>query len=375
MVTPRLPFLHPNFIRVAQSYKDLPAAPFDFLSAVALAFTPVSILVYNTINKCIHSTTAHMPSQASIHAGDRRTLDEVTLSGEGDQSSSERNNILPDQQLEDAKRVTTITFFSTSFDKQAFLDSKQGNSLLNSEQQEEHAMGNDGAQDTSTSSARLVRTESKKPHISPCPNQGALSDPPPGLIIPHNKPPRPIPIRSEYQPDTYFVVRDLTNGGFTNEQSVTITKAIQHILQKNIDIAKQCLISKSTVDNEPYQFKAACSELQHASRIQLEQEYDTLSQRLTKEIADMKDNIKGMLTDYSIATREDQRNIDTLLQELDYKISVSLNSDGKTAVDSIRWMLTRRAALTIASCALMIVFFLKYSSTRAQDSEHNIKNE
>jgi predicted transport protein len=83
----------------------------------------------------------------------------------------------------------------------------------------------------------------------------------------------------------------------------------------------------------------------------LEQEYDTLSQRLTQEIVGMKDSIKGMLNEYSIATREDQRIIDILLQELNYKISVSLNSDGKTAIDSIRWMLTRRAALTIASCA------------------------
>ncbi|KAJ5749465.1 hypothetical protein N7533_006493 [Penicillium manginii] len=381
MVTPKLPFLHPNFIRVAQSYKRSSGRTirFPFSGGSSLHAGFYTSLQYN---QQVHPQYNCSYAKPSLHPcrrskdGSSSQLDEVTLSGEGDTSSSERNNILPDQQLQDAKRVTTITFFSTSFDKQAFLDSKQGNSLVDSEQQEEHVMGNDGAQDASTSSARLARTESKKPHISPYPNQGAFDDAihmptpsayltPPGLITPHNKPPRPIPIRSEYQPDTYFLVRDLTNGGFTNEQSVTITKAMQHILQKNIDIAKQCLISKSTVDNESYQFKAACSEFrsslqtaynletkrQRALRIQLEQEYDTLSQRLTQEIVGMKDSIKGMLNEYSIATREDQRIIEILLQELNYKISVSLNSDGKTAIDSIRWMLTRRAALTIASCA------------------------
>jgi len=371
-------------MRVVQSYKPPSGRTirFPFSGGSSLH---TGVYTSRQCNQKVHQQYNCSSVKPSLHPcrrlkdGLSSQLDEFfTLSGNGDANSSERNNTLPDQQHEDAKRATTIAFLSTPFDTQAVIDSKQGNSLVNSEQQEEHAIGNDEAEDTSTSSARPVRTENKKPQISSYPNPGAFDDAihmptpsayltPPGRITSHYKPKirRPIRIRNKYQLDTYFLVRDLAKSGFTNDQSVTIMKAIQHILQKNIDFAKQCLISKSTVDNESYQFKAACSEFrsslqtaynldtkrQHALRIQLEQESETLSQRFAQEIAGMKDNIKGMLNDYSIATQEDQRNIDTLLQDLNYKISVSLNSDGKTVIDSIRWILIRRAALTVASSA------------------------
>jgi hypothetical protein len=65
----------------------------------------------------------------------------------------------------------------------------------------------------------------------------------------------------------------------------------------------------------------------------------------------MKDDIKGMFNDHKMATRENQRIIDTMVQELNYKITVSLNSDGKSEIEGLRWVLTRRAALTIGICA------------------------
>ncbi|KAJ5674701.1 uncharacterized protein N7477_004635 [Penicillium maclennaniae] len=195
-------------------------------------------------------------------------------------------------------------------------------------------------------------SESKAPHLSPAP------------YVHHF--------------DTYSLVLDLSKGGYTNEQAITIMKAVRTILQGNLDYAKRSLTSKSDVENESYLFKAACSELQQslqsarnsevqrqrASRTQLEHEADILSQRLNQELAGMKDEIKGMFNDHKMSTREQQRTIDTSVQELNYKITVSLNSDGKSEIESLRWILTRRAALTLATCALMIILFLKYSSTR-----------
>lgn len=180
-----------------------------------------------------------------------------------------------------------------------------------------------------------------------------------------DKPPHLSPAPYVHHFDTYSLVLDLQKGGYSDEQSVTIMKAVRSILQNNLDFAKQSLTSKSDEENELYLFKAACSELQQslqtarnseiqrqrASRGQLEHEIDILSQRLNQELSGMKDDIKGMFNDHKMTTREQQRAIDTSVQELNYKITVSLNSDGKSEAEGLRWILTRRAALTVATCA------------------------
>lgn len=180
-----------------------------------------------------------------------------------------------------------------------------------------------------------------------------------------HKPPHMSPAPYVHHFDTYSLVQDLSKGGFTHEQSTTIMKAVRTILQKNLDFAQQSLTSKSDEENESYLFKAACSELQQslqaarasevqrqrASRGQLEHETDILSQRLNQELAGMKDEIKGMFNDHKMSTREQQRVIDTSDQELNYKITVSLNSDGKSEIEGLRWILTRRAAMAVATCA------------------------
>ncbi|KAE8372828.1 hypothetical protein BDV26DRAFT_273300 [Aspergillus bertholletiae] len=188
--------------------------------------------------------------------------------------------------------------------------------------------------------------------------------------------------------DTFSLVRDLTKGGFTEDQSVTIMKAVRNILHNNLDMARQNLTSKSDVENESYLFKAACSELQsslqtarnsemqrqRASRTQLQHEADILSQRTNQELAGLKDDIKAMFNDHNMTMREQQRSTDTSVQELNYKITVSLNSDGKSEIEGLRWILTRRAAFAIAASAFMIISFLKfYSSRKAQDAAEKKK--
>ena len=49
--------------------------------------------------------------------------------------------------------------------------------------------------------------------------------------------------------DTYTLVRDLERGGFTEDQSVTIMKAVRGLLAINLDLAKEGLVSKSDVEN------------------------------------------------------------------------------------------------------------------------------
>lgn len=49
--------------------------------------------------------------------------------------------------------------------------------------------------------------------------------------------------------DTFSLVKDLEGGGFSEDQSVTIMKAIRGLLALNLDVAKEGLISKSDVEN------------------------------------------------------------------------------------------------------------------------------
>ncbi|KAL4884065.1 hypothetical protein BJY04DRAFT_183879 [Aspergillus karnatakaensis] len=228
-------------------------------------------------------------------------------------------------------------------------------------------------------------TEERKnaPILDGNPLEGVLHMPSPSSYLtpttpPHNQHPHMAPPPYVHHFDTYTLVQDLANGGFSDKQSVTIMKAVRQILQNNLDFAKQNLTSKSDVENEQYLFKAACSELQsslqtarngevqrqRASRTSLEHETDILSQRTNQELSGMKDDIKGMFNDHKMTVRELQRSIDTSVQELNYKITVSLNSDSKSEIEGLRWILTRRAALAIATSAFMILLFLRYSSTQ-----------
>ncbi|KAL1960035.1 hypothetical protein VTO42DRAFT_207 [Malbranchea cinnamomea] len=183
--------------------------------------------------------------------------------------------------------------------------------------------------------------------------------------------------------DTYGLVKDLTKGGFTEQQAIQIMKAIRGLLADNLAVAKKELYSKSDFENERYLFSAACSELrnfiqtsrnagiqaQRSRRAQLQQEADILSQRLNQELMGLNDNIKEMFNDQKIWTRELQRSLDTNIQELNYKITVSLHSDGRSEVESLRWILTRRAAIAIATSAFMIILALRYYSYKHHEME------
>lgn len=201
--------------------------------------------------------------------------------------------------------------------------------------------------------------------------------------------------------DTFTLVRDLQNGGFSEAQSITLMKAVRSLLAVNMDIAREGLISKSDVENvspsqpliqsphppipsstnpspsrktqETYLFRAACSELRTeilnarkistnkmaTHRTHLQHEVDILSQKASQEALALKDDLRGMLNDRQMTVRMEHQARDSDIQELNYKITVALNSDSKSEVEGLRWVLTRRAAMAIASMARKFLLFFK----------------
>ena len=76
-----------------------------------------------------------------------------------------------------------------------------------------------------------------------------------------------------------------------------------------------------------------------------------------------------MLNDRRMAVRMQQQSRDSEISELNYKISVALNSDSKSEVEGLRWVLTRRAAMAIATMALLILGSLRYGSYKIHEAE------
>ncbi|KAF1814578.1 hypothetical protein P152DRAFT_432677 [Eremomyces bilateralis CBS 781.70] len=185
--------------------------------------------------------------------------------------------------------------------------------------------------------------------------------------------------------DTWTLVRDLETGGFSQDQSVTMMKAVRRLLTNNMDLAHKGLVSKSNVENETYLFRAACSELRteiqnnrktsveqmRSERNQLQHEVDIINQRMSQELLSLKEDLKGMFDDRKMNVRSEQREMESKIQELNYKITVALNSDARTQVEGLRWVLTRRAATALGLCALMVLITLRYYSymTHTQEAE------
>lgn len=208
--------------------------------------------------------------------------------------------------------------------------------------------------------------------------------------------------------DTYSLVKDLTKSGFSEEQSITVMKAVRGILTDNMELAREGLVSKSNVENETYLFRAACSELRtevgntrkaevermRSERNQLQHEVDILSQKLGQETSHLKDELKGLFDDRKMAVRNEQRHMESLvsppsfsvrscvkwltylqIQRLGYKITVELNSDARSEVEGLRWILTRRAATAIGISAFILFTLLRYMSYANHQSQEQKKKE
>ncbi|KAI6250900.1 hypothetical protein HI914_00582 [Erysiphe necator] len=183
--------------------------------------------------------------------------------------------------------------------------------------------------------------------------------------------------------DTYTQVQRVQGGGFTLEQSITTMKAVRALLAMNLELARSSLVSKSDVENETYLFRAACSELKteiqsirckneeamRRERTLLQHEVDILTQKLSQELLTLKEEIKGMFDDRKMSVRMDQRSMESKIQELNYKITVSLKSDSKSEVEVLRWVLTRRSVMGILFMAFMVLTSVRYASYKSHEDE------
>ena len=385
MATPRLPFLYPNLMRAVRSCE--PATHRSVRIPSKNGHAP-----FHTTRRQAQETYHRRYGPAAAEANlppPQRPKDELNHSQVPQQAPKDTNtppNTAPPEKLPPKDTKSNIPEAPTQGKDQ---ETSEPSDKKKSDEPTPHEESANESHDVEPLSASPTEDVGEERHEErheeqhePPDRSGPLDDvlhmPSPSSYLmpsdaatpsgkPHLAPPPYI-----HHFDTYSLVRDLSKGGFTEDQSVTIMKAVRNILHNNLDMARQNLTSKSDVENESYLFKAACSELQsslqtarnsemqrqRASRTQLQHEADILSQRTNQELAGLKDDIKAMFNDHKMTTREQQRSIDTSVQELNYKITVSLNSDGKSEIEGLRWILTRRAAFAIAASACMSLHVL-----------------
>ncbi|KAL8966801.1 MAG: hypothetical protein Q9197_005787, partial [Variospora fuerteventurae] len=88
-----------------------------------------------------------------------------------------------------------------------------------------------------------------QPASSPKPLATVLNREEPTQSTPEHKPPHLQAPRYIHHFDTFTLVRDLQTGGFTEDQAVTLMKAVRGLLAQNLDVARDGLVSKSDIEN------------------------------------------------------------------------------------------------------------------------------
>ncbi|KAL2753345.1 hypothetical protein ACRALDRAFT_1077553 [Sodiomyces alcalophilus JCM 7366] len=183
--------------------------------------------------------------------------------------------------------------------------------------------------------------------------------------------------------DSYSLVKQLEGGGYSREQSITAMKAIRGLLAQNLDVAQDSLVSKSDVENETYLFRAACSELStevknnrriadeemRRQRTLLQHEVDILTQSMNQELLTLNDNVRAMFNDRRIAVREEQKAVESTIQQISYKISISLSSDAKSEIEGLRWVLIQRSVMGILFMAVLTLGALRYGTYLSQEQK------
>ncbi|KAK0253481.1 hypothetical protein LTS09_011340 [Friedmanniomyces endolithicus] len=169
--------------------------------------------------------------------------------------------------------------------------------------------------------------------------------------------------------DTYGLVKQLTSSGWSATHATLVMKAVRMMLADNMELAKDALVSKSMVENETYLFRAACAELK------TEHEVDILSQRVGQESGVLKDDLKGMFDDRKMGVRNEQRGMESKIQQLNYKITVSLQADARSEVEGLRWVMTRRVIITLAAIVVMVIGGLRLAANALHERELEAKKK
>ncbi|KAG6083517.1 hypothetical protein E4U15_001959 [Claviceps sp. LM218 group G6] len=188
--------------------------------------------------------------------------------------------------------------------------------------------------------------------------------------------------------DSYSMVKLLEGGGFSPDQAIESMKAIRTVLGGHIQVAQRNLVSKGDAENEAYLFRAACSELgteiKTNRRLQMEQmrqqrthlqhDLDILTQTLNQELLTLNDSVRGLFHNRNMTVREEQKAVDSAIQQINYKISVLLTSDSKSDIEGVRWVFIHRSVVGLLFLTAVLLATFPFARRKAKEEEDKAWN-
>lgn len=196
-------------------------------------------------------------------------------------------------------------------------------------------------------------------------------------------------IRMESFFDSYKVVQDFKNSGFTDAESLLLMKYTYHILQKKLDWLSQTYAPKVDLENEAYLFEAAHSELLFEvtnsreislmnltnAMIILKRAFNNLDDETIAQIKLNDDIIKMEVNQFKHENNLHQKSLNLKNSDLNSRILSDMVSGLKSEIETFRWQLTRAGILSIMVMAICImgVWNLTKKLAMGDDAEHENK--
>ncbi|CAG8509368.1 9957_t:CDS:2 [Paraglomus brasilianum] len=160
---------------------------------------------------------------------------------------------------------------------------------------------------------------------------------------------------TSYSFNTYNIVKELEEKGFTRGQSVAIMKCFRALLLDTSTTLKSQMLAKSGLDNELYLFRAALSELRTEMQIlrkndtaallsqtsQIQRDLNAISRRMTDDIATLKNEMQIDFNNRRDDIRLDQKKMQLKLEEMNNRCMIALG-EIRTAVEALKWETTRK---------------------------------
>lgn len=196
-------------------------------------------------------------------------------------------------------------------------------------------------------------------------------------------------IRMESFFDSYKVVQDFKNSGFSDAQSLLLMKYTYYKLQKKLDWLNQMYAPKVDLENEAYLFEAAHSELLFEvtnsreislmnltnAMIILKRAFNNLDDETIAQIKLNDDIIKMELNQFKHENNLHQKSLNLKNSDLNSRILSDMVSGLKSEIETFRWQLTRAGILSIMIMAVCImgVWNLTKKLAIGDDAEHEYK--
>ncbi|KAJ2314194.1 hypothetical protein IWW54_001049, partial [Coemansia sp. RSA 2705] len=172
--------------------------------------------------------------------------------------------------------------------------------------------------------------------------------------------------------NTHSLVSRLVDVGFTRDQATVIMTLVKYKVYETIERLRANMLTKSDLENDAYLFRAALQELRTETQMirkndqailesqaaAIHRDIESLAQRLTDEIANLRSDIQIELNNHKHDTSHKMKNLDMELHTLASRYQVVMG-EMKTDIETIRLESIRRGLLAavVTTLALLTIIW------------------